>query len=197
MFLQTYDTFEKIEVLDVIDEVVFYIFVMECVVKILCESIRPWKYFTGPHVSSTAMPLDISSLTLPLKRLWNCFDFTIIMLTALPLGNNYTALRMVRLLRLTKMIKHAPRLRVLLAGLWGGMGQIMYISLLIMLMQYLYAIIGIVLFGENDPEHFGSLFRAMVTLLRVATLEDWTGSLVQFTFHFTSSQTFHAQTCST
>lgn len=144
--------------------------------KILSESVRPWKYFTGPSVSASREVHSNGSVAhlFVLQRAWNCFDFLIIMLTVLPLGNNYTALRMVRLLRLTKMIKHAPRLKVLLAGLWGGLSQIMYISLLIMLLQYLYAIIGIVLFGDNDPEHFRSLFRAMITLLRVATLEDWT-----------------------
>ena len=99
------------------------------------------------------------------------------MLTVLPLGTNYSALRFVRLLRIVKLFKHAPRLRLLLAGLWGGMSQIMYISLLLMMLQYFYAIAGIVLFSSNDPEHFGSLLRALLTLLGVATLEDWTDVL--------------------
>ena len=45
-------------------------------------------------------------------------------------------------------------------------------------MFYLYAIIGIEVFGRNDPFHFGSLHIAMVTLFRMATLEDWTDVLV-------------------
>jgi len=154
--LQTYDAFADDKVLVVIEEIVFYIFVTELVMKILSESVRPWKYFIGKSWQ------------------WNCFDFAIVLVGVLPLGGNVTSLRMVRLLRLTKMIKHAPRLKVLMAGLWGGTGQIAYISILIALIQYLYAIIGVVLFSENDPDHYSSLYRAMVTLLRVATLEDWT-----------------------
>jgi hypothetical protein len=32
---------------------------------------------------------------------------------------------------------------------------------------------GIQAFGINDPWHFGSLHEAMITLFRVATLDDW------------------------
>lgn len=48
--LQTYDEFETNKTLELVDEAVFYIFIMECIAKILSESIRPWKYFTGPSV---------------------------------------------------------------------------------------------------------------------------------------------------
>ena len=58
------------------------------------------------------------------------------------------------MVRIVRILRHAPRLKVLLAGLWGGMGQILYISLLIMLLEYLYAVAGVVFFGGNDPGLF-------------------------------------------
>ena len=42
------------------------------------------------------------------------------------------------------------------------------------LVFYLFAVLGVVLFGTNDPWHYGSLHRAMLTLFRVSTFEDWT-----------------------
>lgn len=33
---------------------------------------------------------------------------------------------------------------------------------------------GVILFGDNDPLHFGNLHNGMVTLFRVSTLDDWT-----------------------
>lgn len=36
-----------------------------------------------------------------------------------------------------------------------------------------FAIIGWGLYGSVDPEHFGSLFRALFTLFRLLTLDDW------------------------
>ena len=49
-----------------------------------------------------------------------------------------------------------------------------YVSLLLLLLFYLFAVTGVFLFGENDPVHFRNLQLAMLTLFRVVTLEDWT-----------------------
>ena len=39
---------------------------------------------------------------------------------------------------------------------------------------YLFAIGGVSFFQENDYFHFGNLQRALATLMRVSTLDDWT-----------------------
>ena len=39
---------------------------------------------------------------------------------------------------------------------------------------YLWSVIGVMYFGENDPVHFGTLDIAMLTLWRMATGDDWT-----------------------
>jgi len=49
-----------------------------------------------------------------------------------------------------------------------------YIGMLLMLLFYLFAVLGVSVFGLNDPIHFGSLHMAFITLFRCATLEDWT-----------------------
>lgn len=46
--------------------------------------------------------------------------------------------------------------------------------MLLMLLFYLFAVLGVSVFGLNDPIHFGSLHMAFITLFRCATLEDWT-----------------------
>jgi voltage-gated sodium channel len=40
-------------------------------------------------------------------------------------------------------------------------------------MFYVYAIIGVHLFGGHDKDHFGSLSRAFLTLFQTITLDDW------------------------
>ena len=37
-----------------------------------------------------------------------------------------------------------------------------------------YAVLGVSVFGKNDPIHMGTLHIAFLTLFRCATLEDWT-----------------------
>ena len=46
--------------------------------------------------------------------------------------------------------------------------------LLLFIVLYLYGILGMILFYYNDPWHFGTLTRALVSLFRASTLEDWT-----------------------
>jgi len=46
--------------------------------------------------------------------------------------------------------------------------------MLLLLMMYIYAVAGVIYFGENDPWHFGTIGIAMVTLTRVVILDAWT-----------------------
>jgi voltage-gated sodium channel len=52
-----------------------------------------------------------------------------------------------------------------------------YILLLLLLVFYLFAVLGVSTFRKNDPFFFGSIGIAMVTLFRMATLESWTTGL--------------------
>ena len=87
---------------------------------------------------------------------------------------NPTVLRLLRLLRVLKMVKRFPQLQVIVNALIMGLGSIAYIALILFFFFYLFAIIGVNEFGDNDPWHFGSLHIAMLTLYRCSTLEDWT-----------------------
>ena len=48
-----------------------------------------------------------------------------------------------------------------------------YILVLLLLILYIYAIIGVMFFGENDPFFFGYLLQAMLTLFQISTLASW------------------------
>ena len=52
-----------------------------------------------------------------------------------------------------------------------GLGHVM---LLLSVVYYVYAVAGVHLFRDHDPEHWRSLGIALLTLFRVMTLEDWT-----------------------
>ena len=46
--------------------------------------------------------------------------------------------------------------------------------MLLVLVLYLFGVFAVFIFGDNDPERFGNLGIAIITLFRAATLEDWT-----------------------
>eukprot|EP00949_MAST-11_sp_MAST-11-sp1_P000868 g868.t1 len=155
--IQTYPTTDiaKLKVYSAIDAVILWIFVLEVVVKMAAEGRRPWIFFTDS---------------------WNIFDFFIVVIGFLPIGGGgaVTALRLLRLLRVLKLVKALPKLRILVMGLLASLSSIGYIGVLLLLAFYLFAVLGVGMFGENDPVHMGTLHIAILSEFRAATLEDWT-----------------------
>lgn len=142
---------------DVLEPLVQWAFVVELVMKLLGEGTRFWVYFQDG---------------------WNCFDFLIVVSSFLPIGgSNVTILRLLRLLRVLKLVKALPQLQLLVMSLLNSLSSIGYISLLMGLQFYLYAVLGVIAFGEIDPVYFGDLHSALVSLWQAATGDDWSDHL--------------------
>lgn len=141
-------------ILEVLNLIVLIVFIIEIVVKIIAEGKKPWLYFTDA---------------------WNIFDFIIVAAAFLPFGGSSVAiLRLLRLLRVLKLIKALPKLQMLVGALLKSIPSMGYVSILLLLLFYIYAVAGVFFFGENDPTHFADLQTSMLSLFRVVTLEDWT-----------------------
>ena len=61
-------------------------------------------------------------------------------------------------------------LGLILAGTGLGIG---WTGVLLLLIYYIFALIGVNLFGEAFPDWFGTIGKAMYTLFQVMTLESW------------------------
>ncbi len=154
--IATYPEFSKRHegVLELLNTIVLIIFIVEIVVKLIAEGNKPWRYFMDA---------------------WNIFDFIIVAAAFLPFGGSSVAiLRLLRLLRVLKLIKALPKLQMLVGALLKSIPSMGYVSILLLLLFYIYAVAGVFFFGENDPIHFGDLQTSMLSLFRFVTLEDWT-----------------------
>jgi len=155
--ISTYPEFSEAtpigRVIDLVQDVILFIFVGEIVLKIAACGSRPWEYF---------------------QRGWNLFDFAIVVICFLPLGGKYvTVFRLARLLRTLRMVTILPRLQVLVGALLKSIPSLGYIGILLGLHFYVYACAGTFLFGKNDPVRFGNLHTTTQTLFQVLTLEGW------------------------
>jgi len=140
--------------LKVLNDIVLWIFVAEIVVKMGAHGRKPWRYFQDP---------------------WNVFDFTIVAVCFMPINAQYvTVLRLARLLRVLKLVRALPKLQILVGALLKSIPSMFYVTVLLMLLFYLYGVAATFLFSGNDPVHFGSLQISMLSLFRAVTLEDWT-----------------------
>ena len=105
---------------------------------------------------------------------WNVFDFTIVALSLLPAaGPLATVARLARLLRALRVVSALPELRLIVATMLRSIPSLANVVVLLGLILYVYAIVGVHLFAGVDPGNWGSLPRAGLTLFEILTLEGW------------------------
>jgi voltage-gated sodium channel len=105
---------------------------------------------------------------------WNLFDFTIIVLSLLPATEEFALVaRLIRVLRVLRLVSAVPQLRLIVATLVRSIPGMGHVLTLMSIIFYIYAVTGYHLFHERDPEHWGTLGSALLTLFGIVTLEGW------------------------
>ena len=107
---------------------------------------------------------------------WNIFDFVIVTASLIPIDESEMALlgRLLRIFRVLRLVSMIPELQVLLAALLQAIPRMGYVTLLMVIIFYIYGAAGSIFFAEINPTLWGNISIAMLTLFRVATFEDWT-----------------------
>ncbi|MBE0494377.1 MAG: ion transporter [Thiomicrospira sp.] len=152
---KTYDISPNVlNLLAFLDVTVTLFFLLEILVRMAAER-RFWDFF---------------------KKGWNIFDFTIVVVSLIPINDSEYALlaRMLRLFRVLRLISFIPEMRVLVNALLIAIPRIGYVALLMFVIFYLYAVVGSFIFAPINEFLWGDLGAALLTLFRVATFEDWT-----------------------
>ena len=145
-------------VLGLINNICLWIFIIEMLLKFLAYGMD---YFKDP---------------------WNWFDMIIIatsLVSALPFMAALRAFRVLRVLRSLKalrsmrLVSSIHHLQIILVAIVRSVPSILWTGLLMILIYYIFALIGVNLFGEAFPDWFGTVGKAMYTLFQVMTLESW------------------------
>ncbi|XP_063082325.1 voltage-dependent T-type calcium channel subunit alpha-1H isoform X1 [Cavia porcellus] len=170
--------------------------------KSLDEALKYCNYvFTIVFVFEAALKLVAFGFRRFFKDRWNQLDLAIVLLSimgialeeiemnaALPI--NPTIIRIMRVLRIArvlKLLKMATGMRALLDTVVQALPQVGNLGLLFMLLFFIYAALGVELFGrlecsEDNPceglsRHatFSNFGMAFLTLFRVSTGDNWNG----------------------
>ncbi|MEU2552148.1 ion transporter [Streptomyces sp. NPDC013313] len=103
---------------------------------------------------------------------WNLFDLAVVLSTFLPVvRENTTILRLLRLARVLRTARFLPQLRIILVAVARSLPGTLSFLLVGALLLYVYAMVGWVFFARHDPEHYGSVGRAVLTLFLLMTLD--------------------------
>lgn len=139
------------------DSAVVWVFVAEILIRIASYGSKPWMFFTAP---------------------WNVFDFLVIALIPLFAGATIL-LRLLRLFRIVRLLKFLPDFQMLTVSMARIVKPLGSVVVLIGFFLFLYAMAGVYLFGEQNPEQWGDLGLAFITLTVLLTLENFPDSLQQ------------------
>lgn len=110
---------------------------------------------------------------------WNVFDFTIIVLCCVPTGiipfpvQVARIFRIFRVFRVFRLISAFKEMRVIIQAIGRAIPGVMWTAFLLLIIYYVFAIIGTESFGEAFPEWFGDIGASFYTLFQVMTLESW------------------------
>ena len=124
---------------------------------------------------------------------WNMFDLFIVLLGFLPLlithdeatyeavlaARTLRIFRSLRSLRVLRLIGRFKQLRTIVETLLHSLPTLWQVFMLMGILYYSYAVIGVFLFGENDPQHFESLSQAVLTLFQVMTGDGWSDYMTE------------------
>lgn len=146
------------DILNTVDKICLIIFIIELFLKIIVYN----KHF--------------------LKNGWNIFDTIIVAISVLSDFSFLSSFRVFRVFRSLKALKSLrglrlisgiEKLQVIVMAIIRAIPSILWTGGLLSLIYYIFAIMGVSLFGEAFPDWFGNIGRAMYTLFQVMTLESW------------------------
>jgi len=105
---------------------------------------------------------------------WNLFDFSVVIASLIPATGEYALVaRLVRILRVLRLVSAVPQMRLIVATLVRSIPSMGHVIMLMSIILYIYAVTGFHLYHEHDPERWGSLGAALLTLFQMVTLEGW------------------------
>jgi len=108
-----------------------------------------------------------------LRDPWGLFDLAVVGLAWMPESGALSVLRAMRILRVLRLASVLPSLRLVVGAMLAAMPGMGSIVLLMLLIFYVFAVMGTKLFGDTMPEQFGTLGAGLFTLFQLMTLDDW------------------------
>ena len=110
---------------------------------------------------------------------WRIFDFLVVTIALVPATGNLSVLRALRILRVLRLISVVPSLRRVVGGLIAALPGMGSISVLLLLVFYVFSVMATKLYGAEFPDWFGSIGASGYSLFQIMTLESWSMGIVR------------------
>jgi voltage-gated sodium channel len=154
--LQTYPQLDAEfgHVLSILDQLCLAFFLVELAIRIGAHGSKPQEFF---------------------KSGWNVFDFAVVVAALLPgIRENITLLRLARLARVLRSVRIFPQMRIIMVAIGRSIPGALSLLAVALMVLYIYAMLGWILFHDVFPEQYGTIGTALVSLFCLLALDDLT-----------------------
>ena len=160
----------------VIDQICLWIFIAELFLKAIAYN----KQFFGEY------RFDENGERFFHINKWNIFDLFIVLVSvfaSLPFFAVFRVLRLfksvkiikgiksLRVVKTLKLVNGITKLRIIVKAVIKAIPSVLWTFFLLMIFAYVYAIIGVNIFGTDFPEDFGSLGSALLALFNLSSFD--------------------------
>lgn len=141
--------------LHVLDEIMLWFFVAELAIRMFAFG---WRFWRDP---------------------WAVFDFFVVAITLLPQTGNLSVLRAMRILRALRLITAIPSVKRVVTGLLVAIPSMSSIIILVLLINYIFAVMATKMFGAEFDKNFGTIGASLFTFFQIMTLDGWGSEVVR------------------
>jgi len=138
-----------------LDEIMLWFFVGELALRMFAYG---WRFWRDP---------------------WAVFDFFVVAITLLPQSGNLSVLRAMRILRALRLITAIPSVKRVVTGLLVAIPSMSSIIILVLLINYVFAVMATKMFGAEFEKNFGTIGASLFTFFQIMTLDGWGSEVVR------------------
>ncbi len=150
--LETYPDLRSAGWLNALEWLFRALFVAEIVVRMLSYGRRPLDFF---------------------RHGWNVFDLAVVAAAFIPgLHGDSAILRVIRIARVVRLMRFMPGLRTIVTALLRSLPGVGGFLALAIVTLYIYGMAGWLIFAEHQPEQYGTIGSAVLTLFVLLSLEN-------------------------
>lgn len=140
------------------NKTIVIIFAVELLVRIIAHG---WGFFKDP---------------------WHVFDFIVVFVSLISFGGYFQLFRAFRLFWLLRLVSVFPHFKHVIDAIGKAIPQMISTAILIVVMVYIFSLVGVAFFGEDHPDLYGTVWGGMSVILKSVIMpHTWSEHLAELT----------------
>lgn len=116
------------------------------------------------------------------KNPWHVFDFIVVFVSLISFGGYFQLFRAFRLFWLLRLVSIFPQFKHIIDAIGKAIPQMVSTAILMVVMVYIFALVGVAFFGEDHPDLYGTVWGGMGAIFKSMMMpHSWSEHLAELT----------------